>query len=108
MEKDLTLLRQIMIQHHPYIKLDKSPVPMVTGTYASTEKAQLHDLTDAVTEIGAAVSMLTAKKAVKDAPVWIYPTLVNGWEIFGFNIRKWNFLKMLWVSYVYKALLNHE
>ncbi|MEK3658178.1 hypothetical protein NSQ29_01285 [Paenibacillus sp. FSL F4-0236] len=61
-----------------YIKLDKSPVPVVTGFYAATEKAQLHDLTDAVTEIGSAVSALAAKKAEKDAPGWIAPTLLNG------------------------------
>jgi hypothetical protein len=61
-----------------YIKLDKSPVPSVTGFYAATEKAQLHDLTDAVTEIGSAVSTLAAKKSEKDAPGWIAPTLLNG------------------------------
>ncbi|WP_342479515.1 hypothetical protein [Paenibacillus sp. FSL F4-0097] len=61
-----------------YIKLDKSPVPSVTGFYAATEKAQLHDLTDAVIEIGSAVSTLAAKKSEKDAPGWIAPTLLNG------------------------------
>jgi len=61
-----------------YIKLDKSPVPSVSGFYAATEKAQLHDLTDAVIEIGSAVSTLAAKKSEKDAPGWIAPTLLNG------------------------------
>ncbi|MEK3735716.1 hypothetical protein NYE47_00950 [Paenibacillus sp. FSL H7-0941] len=61
-----------------YIKLDKSPVPVVTGFYAATEKMQLHDLTDAVTEISSTVSALAAKKAEKDAPGWIAPTLLNG------------------------------
>ncbi|OMD31377.1 hypothetical protein [Paenibacillus odorifer] len=61
-----------------YIKLDKSPVPSVSGSYASTEKAQLHDLTDAVIEIGSAVSTLAAKKAEKEAAGWVAPTLLNG------------------------------
>ncbi|OMD21343.1 hypothetical protein BJP48_30195 [Paenibacillus odorifer] len=61
-----------------YIKLDKSPVPSVTGFYAATEKAQFHDLIDAVTEISSSVSALAAKKAEKDAPGWISPTLLNG------------------------------
>lgn len=61
-----------------YIKLDKSQVPSVTGFYAATEKAQLHDLTDAVIEIGSAVSTLAARKSEKDAPGWIAPTLLNG------------------------------
>lgn len=65
-----------------YIKLDKSPVPGVTGFYATTEKAQLHDLTDGVTEALARVSVVEAKKAEKDAPAWIYPTLLNGWVPF--------------------------
>lgn len=65
-----------------YIKLDKSPVPSVTGTYAATEKAQLHDLTDGLTEALARVSVVEAKKAEKDAPAWIYPTLLNGWVLF--------------------------
>ncbi|ETT46266.1 hypothetical protein BSK66_25480 [Paenibacillus odorifer] len=69
-----------------YIKLDKSPVPSVTGFYAATEKAQLHDLTDAVIEIGLAVSTLAVKKSEKDAPGWIAPTLLNGFTAL-FNSR---------------------
>ncbi|MEK8205825.1 hypothetical protein NST41_09550 [Paenibacillus sp. FSL L8-0696] len=62
-----------------YIKLDKSPVPGVTGFYAASEKGQLHDLTDGVTEALARVSVVEAKKAEKDAPSLIYPTLLNSW-----------------------------
>lgn len=72
-----------------YIKLDKSPVPGVTGFYAATEKGQLHDLTDAVTEIGSAVSVLAVKKAEKDAGPWITPsTLLNGFTGNQLSYRK--------------------
>ncbi|MEK4479572.1 hypothetical protein MKZ23_09080 [Paenibacillus sp. FSL R5-0876] len=72
-----------------YIKLDKSPVPGVTGFYAATEKGQLHDLTDAVTEIGSAVSVLAAKKAEKDAGPWITPSaLLNGFTGNQLSYRK--------------------
>ncbi|OMC73017.1 hypothetical protein BK121_08900 [Paenibacillus odorifer] len=66
-----------------YIKLDKSPVPGVTGFYAASEKAQLHDLTDGVTEALARLSVVEAKKAEKDVPALITPTLLNGWEMYG-------------------------
>ncbi|OMD00054.1 hypothetical protein BJP49_28590, partial [Paenibacillus odorifer] len=65
-----------------YIKLDKSPVPGVTGFYAASEKAQLHDLTDGVNEALARVSVVEAKKAEKDVPAQITPTLLNGWETY--------------------------
>ncbi|OMD19696.1 hypothetical protein BJP48_31635 [Paenibacillus odorifer] len=76
-----------------YIKLDKSPVPGVTGFYAASEKAQLHDLTDAVTEISSTVSALAAKKAEKDTPAWLYPTLLNGWVQFTSIISSASFYK---------------
>ncbi|OMD87831.1 MULTISPECIES: hypothetical protein [Paenibacillus] len=76
-----------------YIKLDKSPVPGVTGFYAATEKGQLHDLTDAVTEISSTVSALAAKKAEKDTPAWLYPTLLNGWVQFTSIISSASFYK---------------
>lgn len=62
-----------------YIKLDKSPVPSVVGSYAATEKGQLRDLTDGVTEALARVSVVEAKKTEKDASTVIYPTLLNSW-----------------------------
>ncbi|MEK3867014.1 hypothetical protein MHH60_26440 [Paenibacillus sp. FSL H7-0716] len=76
-----------------YIKLDKSPIPSVTGFYAASEKAQLHDLTDAVTEISSTVSALAAKKAEKDTPAWLYPTLLNGWVQFTSIISSASFYK---------------
>ncbi|MEK4451649.1 hypothetical protein [Paenibacillus sp. FSL L8-0506] len=72
-----------------YIKLDKSPVPGVTGFYAATEKGQLHDLTDGVTEALARVSVVEAKKAEKDAGPWITPSaLLNGFTGNQLSYRK--------------------
>ncbi|MEK4452801.1 hypothetical protein [Paenibacillus sp. FSL L8-0506] len=71
-----------------YIKLDKSPVPSVSGAYAATEKMQIHDLTDAVTEISSTVSVLAAKKAEKDAGPWITPSAVlSGFTAFDLAYR---------------------
>lgn len=72
-----------------YIKLDKSPVPGVTGFYAASEKGQLHDLTDGVTEALARVSVVEAKKAEKDAGPWITPSaLLNGFTGNQLSYRK--------------------
>jgi hypothetical protein len=71
-----------------YIKLEKSPVPSVSGAYAATEKMQIHDLTDAVTEISSTVSVLAAKKAEKDAGPWITPSAVlSGFTAFDLAYR---------------------
>ncbi|GAA0382664.1 hypothetical protein [Paenibacillus motobuensis] len=65
-----------------YIKLDKSPVVPISGVVAANEKAQLSDLTAGVAEALHGVSVLTQKKAEKDAPGWIAPTLLNGWSAY--------------------------
>ncbi|WP_339248252.1 hypothetical protein NST58_13120 [Paenibacillus sp. FSL R10-2796] len=71
-----------------YISLDKSPVSSVTGVYAATEKGQLHDLTDGVTEALARVSVVEAKKAEKDAGPWITPSAVlSGFTAFDLAYR---------------------
>lgn len=62
-----------------YIKLDKSLVQPITGTLAANEKAQISDLTMGVAEALTRVSVIEQKKAEKDAPGWITPTLLNGW-----------------------------
>ncbi|MFD1270638.1 hypothetical protein ACFQ3Y_24825 [Paenibacillus motobuensis] len=62
-----------------YLKLDKSPVVPISGVVAANEKAQLSDLTAGVAEALHGVSVLAQKKADKDAPGWITPTLLNGW-----------------------------
>ncbi|MBQ4899364.1 hypothetical protein KB559_11000 [Paenibacillus sp. Marseille-P2973] len=65
-----------------YIKLERSPIQPITGSLANNEKAQLSDLTAGVTEALQRVSVVEQKKAEKDAPVWIMPTLLNGWGNF--------------------------
>ncbi|MEK5415264.1 hypothetical protein [Paenibacillus sp. FSL L8-0708] len=71
-----------------YISLDKSPVSSITGVYAATEKGQLHDLTDGVTEALARVSVVEAKKAEKDAGPWITPSAVlSGFTAFDLAYR---------------------
>ncbi|WP_410770968.1 hypothetical protein [Fontibacillus sp. BL9] len=64
-----------------YTKLDKSPIQSITGSLATNEKAQISDLTAGVAEALQRVSVVEQKKAEKDspAPVWITPTLLNGW-----------------------------
>ncbi|MNH66520.1 hypothetical protein D3C73_185530 [compost metagenome] len=69
-----------------YIKLDKSPITPVTGALSANEKAQISDLTAGVAEALQRVSVVEQKKAEKDAPGWIAPTLLNGWaNIVGSN-----------------------
>ncbi|WP_068779672.1 hypothetical protein [Paenibacillus sp. GM2] len=65
-----------------YLKLDKSPVVPISGVVAANEKAQLSDLTAGVAEALHGVSVLQMKKAEKDAPGLIMPTLLNGWKLY--------------------------
>lgn len=62
-----------------YLMLDRSPIVPLTGSYAANERAILQELTDAVQQNATAVSLLMNKKADKDIPGWITPTLTNGW-----------------------------
>jgi len=62
-----------------YRMLDNSPIVPFSGSYAANEKAILQELTNAVQQNASAVSVLMNKKADKDAPGWITPTLLNGW-----------------------------
>ncbi|MBE0334986.1 hypothetical protein [Paenibacillus sp. 23TSA30-6] len=62
-----------------YLMLDRSPVVPFTGSCATNEKSLLLDLVDSVQQNTSRVSVLENKKAEKDAPVWITPTLLNGW-----------------------------
>ncbi|WP_019636114.1 hypothetical protein [Paenibacillus fonticola] len=66
-----------------YTKLDKSPIVPITGMMASNEKTQLSDLTAGVAEALHRTSVLEQKKAEKDAPGWLIPTLLNGWMALG-------------------------
>jgi hypothetical protein len=62
-----------------YLMAATSPVVPFTGSYAANEKTLLADLVDGVQQNTARVSVLENKKADKDNPVWLYPTLLNGW-----------------------------
>ncbi|MEK3733688.1 hypothetical protein MKX64_14880 [Paenibacillus sp. FSL M8-0334] len=66
-----------------YLKLDKSPIQPIVGSVAANEKAQISDLTTGVAEALQRVSVVEQKKAEKDSPGWIIPTLLNGWEVYG-------------------------
>lgn len=70
-----------------YLMLDRSPVVPFTGSYANNEKTLLADLVDSVQQNTARVSVLENKKADKDNPVWLTPTLLNGWQNYD-NIRR--------------------
>lgn len=61
-----------------YLMLDKSPVVPLTGSYAANEKTLMADLVDSVQQNTARVSVLENKKADKDNPAWLSPTLLNG------------------------------
>ncbi|QOS77956.1 hypothetical protein JNUCC31_25170 [Paenibacillus sp. JNUCC31] len=65
-----------------YLMLDKYPVADFTGTYAENEKALLLDAVKSIQENTTRISVLESKKAEKDAPAWIAPTLLNGWVIY--------------------------
>ncbi|WP_024632376.1 MULTISPECIES: hypothetical protein [unclassified Paenibacillus] len=65
-----------------YLMLDKYPAVDVTGTYAENEKALLLDTVRTLQENTTRISVLESKKAEKDAPAWITPTLLNGWVNF--------------------------
>lgn len=61
-----------------YLMLAPSPVVPLTGSYAANEKTLLSDLVDSVQQNTARVSVLENKKAEKDNPAWLTPTLING------------------------------
>lgn len=66
-----------------YFKLDKSLVVTITGSLAANEKAQISDLTAGVAEALRRVSVVEQKKAEKDVPGWLTPTLLNGATPYG-------------------------
>ncbi|PTU47062.1 hypothetical protein DBL67_10600 [Paenibacillus polymyxa] len=69
-----------------YTTTEASPVVPFVGTYAANETTLLVDLVDSVQQNTARVSVLENKKAEKDNPAWLKPTLINGWasSLFGF------------------------
>ncbi|TKH44046.1 hypothetical protein C1I60_11895 [Paenibacillus terrae] len=69
-----------------YLTLERSPVVPFTGSYAANEKTLLADLVNNVQQNTARLSVMENKKADKDSPAWLKPTLINGWasSLFGF------------------------
>ncbi|MBY0024565.1 hypothetical protein H7K28_15245 [Paenibacillus polymyxa] len=65
-----------------YLAFMPSPVVPFTGSYAANEKTLLADLVDNVQQNASRVSVLENKKADKDNPAWLTPTLLNGWTTF--------------------------
>ncbi|MGM1019284.1 MAG: hypothetical protein ACQEXV_01720 [Bacillota bacterium] len=63
-----------------FLTLAQSPVVSIIGSYAINEKTLLLDLVDSVQQANSRVSVLENKKAEKDNPSWIVPTLLNGWS----------------------------
>ncbi|MCP3795748.1 hypothetical protein [Paenibacillus sp. CH40] len=61
-----------------YLIFETSPVAPFLGTYAANEKTLLADLMDSVQKNTARVSVLENKKADKDNPAVLTPTLLNG------------------------------
>ncbi|MEN1985877.1 hypothetical protein [Paenibacillus hubeiensis] len=76
-----------------YLKLDKYPSTTFDGTYAENEKALLLDTVRTLQENITRISVLESKKAEKDNPAWIAPTLLNGWVAFGSMFRTAQFYK---------------
>ncbi|MHB0882123.1 hypothetical protein ACYCSE_14970 [Paenibacillus sp. SEL1] len=62
-----------------YLMLEPSPVVPFTGSYAANEKTLLADLVESVQQANTRLSVVENKKADKDSPAWISPTLLNGW-----------------------------
>ncbi|KAF6585008.1 hypothetical protein [Paenibacillus sp. EKM211P] len=76
-----------------YLVLDRSPVVPFTGSYAANEKTLLADLMDSVQQANSRVSVLENKKADKDNPTWLTPTLLNGTTAFGVTYPSARFYK---------------
>ncbi|WP_372238125.1 hypothetical protein [Paenibacillus peoriae] len=67
-----------------YLLFDRSPVVPITGAYAANEKTLLSDLVDTVQQNTTRLSVVENKKAEKDVPAWISPSILfNGWVSMG-------------------------
>lgn len=61
-----------------YFAFMPSPKSAFSGSYAANEKTLLSDLVESVQQANTRLSVVENKKADKDSPVWIAPTLING------------------------------
>ncbi|MET3943186.1 hypothetical protein ABIC22_005998 [Paenibacillus sp. PvP094] len=62
-----------------YFMLDKSPAAPFVGSVPDNEKSLLTDLIQDVQQANARISVVESKKAERDSPAWITPTLLNSW-----------------------------
>ncbi|UMY56002.1 hypothetical protein MLD56_06035 [Paenibacillus peoriae] len=76
-----------------YLTLETSPIVPFAGSYAANEKTLLEDLADSVQQNTARVSVLENKKADKDNPTWLTPTLLNGWTNRAPDLSQISYLK---------------
>ncbi|WP_025678616.1 hypothetical protein [Paenibacillus polymyxa] len=76
-----------------YLTFERSPVVSFKGNYAANEKTLLSDLVDSVQQNTARVSVLENKKADKDNPTWLTPTLLNGWTNRAPDLSQISYLK---------------
>ncbi|WP_258012503.1 hypothetical protein [Paenibacillus sp. F4] len=67
-----------------YMEMVYSPTVPFTGSYAANEKSLLSDLVESVQQNTARLSVVENKKAEKDVPAWISPSILfNGWVSMG-------------------------
>ncbi|MBP1312349.1 hypothetical protein JOD82_005494 [Paenibacillus sp. 1182] len=76
-----------------YLMATPSPVVPFTGSYAANEKTLLADLVDGMQQTTSRVSVLENKKADKDNPAWLTPTLLNGWTNHDVTLSQISYLK---------------
>ncbi|WP_232795383.1 hypothetical protein [Paenibacillus sp. ICGEB2008] len=66
------------------MEMVSSPTVPFTGSYAANDKSLLSDLVDSVQQNTARLSVVENKKAEKDVPAWISPSILfNGWVSMG-------------------------
>ncbi|OIB00202.1 hypothetical protein AK95_23880 [Paenibacillus sp. LC231] len=66
-----------------YLMVERSPICAFEGSLTSNENTILQELIKSLTQSGTSLSVLLNKKADRDSPGWIEPTLLNGWVNYG-------------------------
>ncbi|WP_025679086.1 hypothetical protein [Paenibacillus massiliensis] len=66
-----------------YLMRDLMPVAEFVGSVPDNEKSLLADIVQDVQKTSSRLSVVESKKAEKDSPSWISPTLLNGWINYG-------------------------
>jgi hypothetical protein len=76
-----------------YLMLNNYPVASFEGTYSLNEKTLLLDTVKSLQENTTRISVLESKKAEKDAPAWITPTLLSGITFNNYPINRQGYYK---------------